>query len=225
MPSSPLGRARMGVGVAITCAVLACSRARPSGSEPQPASLTAEPGRQVRESAETKVQPDSALLTRARLREMGLSMREIDSQRALLCGKDEQCVCMEPLPCGSSCPSFADAVNQLQSTLQQPRQGRTVQCSLADSGSCALFSYFRYRGDLSRDETRWFDAAGKLTAIYSYSDHDAYCDGATRVLVQGDLPDCDATRRAEIYCGSGPVMTPPMEALLYDTLPLSERLR
>ena len=120
---------------------------------------------------------------------------------------------------------LTDVVAAFTSALLRPGSGRSVHCDLAESGSCGAFRYFTFRGDLNRDETQWFDQEGELIGVYSYSDQNAYCDGATRVLVQGDLPDCQSLERNEIHCGSGASPLPPPKALQYDILPIAERVR
>ena len=141
------------------------------------------------------------------------------NHRHLICPAGHACVCLEPLPCAvkGDCPRFDDNVAAFRAALAADlaKQKRTVQCRRAEIGACGPFRYFQFSGDGHRNELRLFAADGRLVFQRNASDHDAYCDKRTRLVLQGPIPKCTEMKPTELICGKAEVpLLPPWRQLL-----------
>jgi len=230
-----MSRSHQSVRLVLGCLFVACAPSRGSTEKlvvGDADSRVATTGETPRVSDTSKApaparSPRQDRLGLARLRALGFELSELDTQHVLMCGAGgESCICLQPLACSArdDCSTLEESTVAFRAALERPAAGHKVYCDQAEVGRCEGFQYFSFRGDLHRNQTQWFDAEHKLVAVYSYSDYAAYCDGAARILVEGDLPDCLSPERQQLFCGKGRPPLAPLQALRFDVLSNSERV-
>lgn len=202
---------------ALTVACKSASTAEPEPGTVQPRAVDDDQRSSAREDADDPSTKRAAMTRTLRfLEDLGYTQQRVDEIHTLVCNSTrDRCVCIRPLACvaAGNCPSLESATGTFLAALNRPQQGVRVHCDHAGVGRCGSSHYFSFQGDIGRDETQWFDESRRLIATSFSTDYAAYCDGASRVLISGDLPECDLATGTKLLCGEARPVQPPLQSV------------
>lgn len=135
----------------------------------------------------------------------GFKAKAAGTGETLVCNKDGGCVCLVELSCKGPCITLEKNLAAFKQALHPPPDSdRSVDCEIADTGMLCEGSFFRFQGDMYRDETRYFDKAGNLIGQYNTSgDSFEYCGGKARVRYMGAQPRCEKPSAVKTICSDG----------------------
>src|SRR5262249_42539894 len=134
----------------------------------------------------------------------GLLHREVQREE-IHCGKEphEQCACAAPLGCGGGgkpCITLEQNLTAFRQALAG-KDGRTVTCNHAETGTCGAYRYLYLDGDPQRTELRFSDKTGVFVGEVAVTDYDEYCGGRAGKRGRGTTPACASFARSELVCG------------------------